>query len=133
MTRQYSYWTQKDVLLLKQMMNAGLTVREMAIRFGSTDDRVRDRIKQDAKRPQDKKMNAVRAKAWREKQKAAGKNPKWPVSEGARRETVISAARPTPEMIADAARRASAPRSLISMLMNDPPKGCSALDRRQGA
>lgn len=133
MTRQYSYWSQKEVLLLKQMMNAGLTIREMAVRFGCTDDRVRDRIKQDAKRPHDRKMNAARAKAWREKQKAAGKNPKWPVSDGVRREVVSSAGRPSPEMIAEAEQRYLAPRSITSMLLGDPPVGWSALDRRQGA
>lgn len=133
MTRQYSYWTQKDVLLLRKMMNAGQTVRQIAMYFGCTDDRVRDRIKQKGKCPKDRKANAARAKAWREKQKAAGRNPKFPVNDASRRDVVSSAARPSPDLIEDAMRRSSAPRSLTAALFGDPPVGFSALDRRQGA
>lgn len=45
----------------------------------------------------------------------------------------VKTSRPSPEMLADAARRANAPRDLTAMLMGDPPRGCSALDRREGA
>lgn len=134
MTRQYSYWTQKDILLLKQMINAGLTVKEMANRFMCTDDRIRDRMKQDTQRFKDRKKNAARVKAWRDQQKAAGKAPKWACGgEGNRRGSVHSSSRPTPEMIEEAQQRYLAPRSLTSSFFGDPPKGWSALDRRQGA
>lgn len=41
-----------------------------------------------------------------------------------------ASSRPTPEMIADAERRANAPRDLTAMIFGDPPKGRSALDGR---
>ncbi len=37
--------------------------------------------------------------------------------------------RPTEDMQKDAWRRASAPRSLTSWVLGDPPPGCSALDK----
>lgn len=45
---------------------------------------------------------------------------------------VTTPIRPSSEMLADAERRANAPRDLTAMLMGDPPRGCSALDRREG-
>jgi hypothetical protein len=39
--------------------------------------------------------------------------------------------RPTEDMLADARRRAIAPRPLISWLMGDPAPGMSALDQRK--
>jgi hypothetical protein len=41
--------------------------------------------------------------------------------------------RPTPEMIADARRRAVAPRTLTSSVCGDPAPGQSALDKRNAA
>lgn len=41
--------------------------------------------------------------------------------------------RPTPEMLADARRRAIAPRSIVSWLAGDPAPGQSALDKRKSA
>jgi len=38
--------------------------------------------------------------------------------------------RPTPEMLADAWRRACAPRSITAFVMGDPAPGQSALDQR---
>jgi hypothetical protein len=38
--------------------------------------------------------------------------------------------RPTSEMLAAAAQRLTARRSIVSALMGDPPPGWSALDRR---
>lgn len=133
MTREYSYWTQKDVRLLRKLMSEGRSVRQIAMHFGCTDDRIRDRIKIDSMTPDARKANAARAKAWREKQKAAGKNPKKPVG-NPRRGTVSSIARPSGEVLADAQRRSLAQhRSLAAALMGDPPIGRSALDRRHGA
>lgn len=45
----------------------------------------------------------------------------------------VKTSRPSPEMLADADRRANAPRDLTAMVFGDPPRGCSALDRRVGA
>lgn len=133
MTREYSYWTQKDVRLLKKLMSEGRTVRQIAMHFGCTDDRIRDRIKIDSMTPDARKANAARAKAWREKQKAAGKNPKKPVG-NPRRDTVSSIARPSSELLAEAQRRSLAPhRSFTAAFLGDPPLGFSALDRRQSA
>lgn len=44
---------------------------------------------------------------------------------------VLPAFRPTPEMLADAMRRNSAPRPATAWLMGDPPPGESALDKRK--
>lgn len=130
MTREYSYWTQKDILLLRRMMNAGQTVRQMAMHFGCTDDRVRDRIKIDSMTPKERAANAARAKAWREKQKAAGRNAKMPSGQP-RRDTVSSISRPSPEMMEEAQRRSIAPhRCLAAAFLGDPPIGYSQLDRR---
>lgn len=49
------------------------------------------------------------------------------------RSTEIIASRPSDDLIADAQRRASAPRSLSATLLGDPPYGYSALDQRQSA
>lgn len=51
---------------------------------------------------------------------------------GPRNKEYVLARRPSPEMLADAERRANATRDLTAMLMGDPPRGCSALDRREG-
>jgi len=40
--------------------------------------------------------------------------------------------RPTEQMLADAAKRCNAPRSLGAIAFGDPPPGWSALDRRMG-
>jgi hypothetical protein len=45
----------------------------------------------------------------------------------------IIASRPSDKLIAEARIRADAPRSLSAMLLGDPPKGYSALDRGQSA
>lgn len=42
----------------------------------------------------------------------------------------LAASRPSPDMIAEAARRALSPRDLTASLMGDPPRGYSALDLR---
>lgn len=38
---------------------------------------------------------------------------------------------PTDDMIRDAIRRNSADRSITAWVFNDPPPGCSALDRKR--
>lgn len=43
----------------------------------------------------------------------------------------VNSARPKPEMVADAYRRAAAPRTISGFVFGDPGKGHSALDRRE--
>lgn len=49
-----------------------------------------------------------------------------------RSELTNGATVPSAAMLAEAKRRASARRSLTSVICGDPPPGCSALDRRYG-
>lgn len=44
----------------------------------------------------------------------------------------VKTGHPSHEMLADADRRANAPRDLTAMIFGDPPRGHSALDRREG-
>jgi hypothetical protein len=46
---------------------------------------------------------------------------------------VVHSSAPPPEVLADAARRATAPRSLTALLCGDPEPGRSMLDQRHGA
>jgi len=43
----------------------------------------------------------------------------------------VNSARPKPEMLADAYRRAAAPRTISAFVFGDPGAGYSALDRRE--
>lgn len=57
-----------------------------------------------------------------------------PASELTRRApATYTASRPSSELIEEAKQRALAPRSLTSEFFGDPPKGWSALDKRQSA
>ena len=47
-----------------------------------------------------------------------------------RQQYPISASKPKPELLEDAARRLLAPRTLTGEIMGDPPVGYSALERR---
>jgi hypothetical protein len=100
-------WTDADTKLARQMLVAGEPADAFVVRLGRTLQASRDRVK-------------------RERHKAAWKS----LSHSEMRERVFAS---PAHVIAEAQRRASAPQCLTGLTFGDPPKGYSALDRRNRA
>lgn len=129
MTRAYRKWTLHELARLHKMKDAGESNEEIALHLHRSSDCVRERIKYENMSAEDKKAKVARARQRRSKKPAVAEK-----SWGNPTDNIVSPrGRPSQEMIADAARRYAAPRSLTSEFFGDPPRGYSALDRRQGA
>lgn len=130
MRHEYAKWTFVEVTRLRKMLEEGKSPEFIAHMLGMKVQRVIERIRYENRTPEQKRKKYEIAKALREKNKSD--NPR----RGVRTVTshpVLAVSRPDPEMIAEAQRRADAPRSLTAEFFGDPPAGYSALDRRHNA
>lgn len=125
MRHEYARWTFVEITRLRKLLSEGKTPEQIACQLGMRVQRVKERIRQENKTPEQKK-----AKYERKIASEGYKNRKTPAQPYSH--PVVASVRPTQEMIHEAQRRADAPRSLTASFFNDPPKGYSALDRRQG-
>lgn len=130
MRHEYAKWTFVEVTRLRKMLEEGKSREQIAQMLGMKVQRVIERIRHENRSPEQKRAKYELAKALREKNKD---NDKRRAISTVTSHPVLAVSRPDPEMIAEAQRRADAPRSLTAEFFGDPPAGYSALDRRQNA
>jgi hypothetical protein len=128
MNREYTRWTFVEITRLRKMIEEGKSREHIASILGMPVQRVIERIRHENRSPEQKRAKYELAKALREKDKDLNKRR---AIRTVTPHPVLAVSRPSPEMIADAQRRADAKRSLTAEFFGDPPKGWSALDRRQ--
>lgn len=128
MRREYTRWTFVEVTRLRKMIEEGKSREHIASILGMPVQRVIERIRHENRTPEQKRAKYERATALREKSK--DDNPRRAIRT-VTPHPVLAFSRPTPEMIAEAQRRADAKRSLTAEFFGDPGEGFSALDRRQ--
>jgi hypothetical protein len=109
-------WTDEETATLHRMMEQGNTRDEIAKELGCDTGRIRKKI-WDMSRTVEQRRNCASRRRERDERKTE-------------RHEVRTESRPDEALLAEAAIRAAAPRSLSAMLLGDPPKGYSALDRR---
>lgn len=116
-------WSTDELEILHRMLAEKKTPKEIAKALGCVRARVDGRIRAERKTPEQRQAETKRKAEWFKHRTRVRSY----------RESTISSSRPTAELIEEAKLRATAPRSLTAEFFGDPPKGWSALDRRQGA
>lgn len=125
--RSVEKWTDEKVSELYRLVGEGKTHHEIAAILGVSLSRVQGRIYRDSLTEEQRKAQTDKKREW--ERRASGAKPR--DCREYQRASYIAASRPSAELIAEANRRAAAPRDLTAIIFNDPPKGYSALDRRQ--
>lgn len=121
MSRPLARWSQEDLETLKQLLRKGKTHAQIACALNTSVERVKNRVCWDG------------MSGWQRELKRQGNNRRrlnGRATSDRRQQYPISASKPKPELLEDAARRLLAPRTLTGELMGDPPIGYSALERR---
>lgn len=114
-------WSPSELETLHLMLAEKKTPKEIAAVLGCERHRVDSRIRQERMTPEQRAIQLKQKAAWFQRHRTGVR---------AYREQTISSNRPTCELIEEAQQRAMAPRSLTSEFFGDPPKGWSALDRK---
>lgn len=130
MSREYTRWTFVEITRLRTMLEDGKSREFIAHMLGMPVQRIIERIRHESRTTEQRRAKYERAKVLREKSK--DDNPRRAIRT-VTSHPVLAFSRPTPEMIAEAQRRADAQRSLTAEFFGDPAPGFSALDRRQSA
>jgi len=111
-------WNEEELAALHRMMKQGKTRAEIAKELGCDTGRIRKKIWDMSRTPEQRRNCAARRREQEERR--------------TERHEVLAENRPGEALLAEAATRAAAPhRDLTGMFFNDPPKGYSALDRRE--
>ena len=125
-TRLTSKWTEVQLAELYRLKGEGKSALEIAEIMGCKRSRIDERLRRDRMTPEQRRAHEKQKTEW------ARKNGGGTQRQSYRPASTTIASRPSDELIAEARRRADAPRSLSAMLLGDPPRGFSALDRKQG-
>ena len=118
-----NFWSPDELETLHRMLAENKTRVEIAEALGCARARIDGRIRFERKTPEQRLEEKKRKAEWFRHRTGIRSY----------REQTISSSRPSYELIEEAKLRAMAPRSLTAEFFGDPPKGWSALDRRQGA
>ena len=121
MPRPLTKWSLEDLGTLKQLLREGQTHAQIARALNTSVQRVKNRICWDC------------LSGWQREKRRQGNNrrrlngraPRYK-----RPDNPTIASKPKPEVLEEASRRMSAPRTLTGAIMGDPPIGYSALERR---
>ena len=123
-------WTASRLKELHRLVDEGKTPRQIALELGLVLSCVQSRLDREKMTDEQREAHTQRKIEWAERN-IKGTNPS--KARVYRPAAEVTASRPSEELIAEARRRALAPRSLSAMLLGDPPKGYSALDMRGGS
>jgi|SRR5687768_1318685 len=117
------FWSPDELETLHRMLAEKKTPKEIAEVLGCVRSRVDSRIRLERKTPEQRLADKKKKAKWFQMNRAGCAR--------SYRDSTISSSRPASELIEEAQQRALAPRSLTAEFFGDPPKGWSALDRRQ--
>lgn len=123
-------WTASRLKELHRLVDEGKTPRQIALELGLVLSCVQGRISREKMTAEKREAQAKQKKEWVDRN-IKGANPSKPRIY--RPAAEVTASRPSEALVAEARRRALAPRSLSAMLLGDPPVGFSMLDRKLAA
>ena len=104
-----------------KLRQRGLTLNQIAVAMGRKYNTIANRFRWDALNPEERQTNRDRKREWRNKNVL---KPKADIP--------LPFTRPSPELLADRARREAMPhRDLTGAFFGDPPVGLSALEGRR--
>lgn len=121
MPRPLAKWSPEDLETLKRLLREGKTHAQIACVLNISVERVKNRVCWDnlSGWQREKRLQA------NNRRRLGGRTLTY-----RRSDNPTTASKPKPEVLEEAARRMSAPRTLTGAIMGDPPIGYSALERR---